>query len=406
MKTLLQINSVINWGSTGKIVEDIGKQAILNGWESYVAFGRNDRASQSQLIKIGTNWETYLHVIYTRFFDMHGFASTRATSELVNKIQKISPDLILLHNLHGYYLNIQVLFKYLSSVNIPVVWTLHDCWPITGHCAYFDFCRCERWMEGCYECPQKNSYPASFFLDHSRINYSLKKTLFTSVEKMFLVPVSHWLSSVLSHSFLKHYPFKVIHNGIDLDTFVPQADSDYIRNKYLIGEKFMILGLASVWNERKGLRDFIELAAKLPKDNIILLVGLNSRQIKELPSQIIGISRTENMKELTALYSAADLYINPTWEDNFPTTNIEALACGTPVATYMTGGSIEAVTPETGFIVEKGDLNGLLNIIAEVKKKNKGYFATACRERAIKYFGKQERFQEYIELFNNMIQKY
>ena len=403
MKTLLQINSVSNWGSTGRIAEDIGQLAIENGWRSYIAFGRNNGPNQSQHIKIGTDWDIMVHGIYTRLFDLHGFASEKATFELVKKIKSIAPDVILLHNLHGYYLNIKILFDYLKEANIPIIWTFHDCWSITGHCCYFDFCGCERWKTSCYSCPQKKSYPSSIFLDRSKSNFKLKKELFRSVEQMVIVPVSQWLSTILKESFLKNYPIKVIHNGIDINTFSPQPDNDIIRKKYLTGNRFMILGVAAVWSERKGLKDFIKLSERLPKDCVILLVGLNERQIKRLPPQIIGISRTENIKELTALYSAADLYINPTWEDNFPTTNLEALACGTPTVTYRTGGSIEAVSPETGFIVEKGDIDGLLNIVTKVKEKGKFCFSRACRERAVKCFNKLDRFEEYIDLFKRGI---
>jgi putative colanic acid biosynthesis glycosyltransferase WcaC len=402
VKTLLQINSVVNWGSTGRIVEDIGKKAIKSGWRSYVAYGRFEGESQSQLIKIGTTLDSIIHGIYTRLFDMHGFASKKATIKLVKKIKKISPDLILLHNLHGYYINIQVLFDYLKEVKIPVVWTFHDCWPITGHCAYFDFCKCQRWKVACYCCPQKDTYPKSIFLDRSNINFEIKNKLFNSVNNMVLIPVSHWLSTILTESYLNKYPIKVIHNGIDVNTFSPQKQDDIIRQKYLIGNRFMILGVASVWSERKGLKDFIKLANILPVDYIIFLIGLNEIQKKNLPSQIIGIARTENTRELAAIYSAADLYVNPTWEDNFPTTNLEALACGTPIVTYRTGGSIEAVSTDSGFIVEKGDIIGLLNIANEVKMKKRKHFANACRDRAVALFDKDYCFSEYIELFENL----
>lgn len=405
MKKLLQINSVINWGSTGRIAEEIGQKAIAHGWESYIAYGRNERPSKSRLIKIGNDIDIKVHGVYTRLLDRHGFSSVNATKELIIKIQKIQPDVILLHNLHGYYLNIEVLCNYLSTAGIPVIWTLHDCWAFTGHCAYFDFVGCDRWKSGCYSCPQKKSYPTSIFLDCSKSNYKLKRELFHSVRNMVIVPVSQWLADIVVDSFLNIYPRQVIYNGIDIDAFSPQLNNINIRAKYLVGNRFMILGVAAVWDKRKGLNDFIELSRQLSIDYVILLVGLDEKQIKGLPVNIIGVTRTESIKELAELYSAADLYMNPTWEDNFPTTNLEALACGTPIVTYKTGGSIESVSTETGFIVEKGDINGLLNIAEAVKENGKDLYSKACRERAVSHYNKKERYEDYIDLFTNMMKR-
>lgn len=402
MKTLLQINTVGNWGSTGRIAEEIGLLAIKSGWQSYIAFGRNERPSQSRLIKIGSALDILKHVLYTRLSDKHGFASENSTAELITNIEGIKPDVILLHNLHGYYLNVKILFDYLSFSGIPLIWTMHDCWPITGHCVYFEFINCDRWKSGCYECPQKKSYPSSILFDNSKTNYILKKEIFTSVKRMIIVPVSQWLENILKESYLNGYNIKTVHNGINLDTFSPQTDGNRIRSEYGIGDSFMVLGVASVWSDRKGLNDFKKLFQHLPKDCIIVLIGLNKKQIKGLPSGIIGLSITDNIKELTSIYSAADVYVNPTWEDNFPTTNLEAMACGTPVITYRSGGSIEALTTETGFIIEKGDIYGLLNAIIAVKGKGKAGYSVACRERAIERFDKDECFKEYIELINKV----
>ena len=402
MKTLLQINSVGNWGSTGRIAEDIGSLAIENGWKSCIASGRKIRKSQSDHIKIGNKGDLIVHGMYTRLFDLHGFASAGATNSLVRKIRELDPDVIHLHNLHGYYLNIKILFDYLLTVNTPVVWTLHDCWPITGHCVYFDFVGCDRWKTGCFDCPQKTTYPGSILFDNSKTNYKRKREIFRSVERAIIVPVSQWLASLLKESFLSDHEIKVVNNGIDLDTFTPQADNYSIRKKYQVGDRFIILGVAGTWSERKGLNDFITLAGKLPEDCIIILVGLTANAIRSLPPNIIGITHTEDLLELVKLYSAAGLYVNPTREDNFPTTNLEALACGTPVATYRTGGSIESITPQTGFIVQKGDIAGLLNVIDIVREKGKNSYLLPCRERALSNFNKRDCFKKYIELFETL----
>lgn len=406
MKKLLQINSVVNYGSTGKIVEEIGESAITFGWESYIAFGRNDRESASHKIKIGDKWNIIHHGMESRLLDNHGLASYKSTKAFIEEVRKIQPGVIHLHNLHGYYLNIEVLFDYLAATDIPVVWTFHDCWPITGHCAHFTFAECEKWETECFQCPQKREYPASFLLDQSRRNFQLKRKLFTSVKNMTIVTVSDWLNGIVKRSFLKDYPVITIHNGINTEIFKPAVPSDVIANikkKYGIPPKFIILGVSSVWAKRKGLADFIELSGHLLDDSVVVLVGLTQKQIKGLPGNIIGIPRTENVQELASLYSAADVLVNPTWEDNFPTTNLEALGCGTPIVTYNTGGSIEAVSPDTGFIVEQGDICGLLTTINEVRDKGKAKYNQACRQRALDYYRKEDRYAEYLELYEKWL---
>lgn len=399
---LLQINSVINSGSTGRIAEEIGVKAINNGWETYIAYGRNNRPSKSHKIKIGTELDVKWHGIQTRLFDRHGLASVSATKDLVKKIESIKPNVVHLHNLHGYYLNIEILFHYLSTVDIPIVWTLHDCWPFTGHCAYFDFVQCEKWKTQCKKCPQTSSYPKSF-IDRSPQNFNLKKKLFLScTNNLTLVPVSQWLSDLLNDSFFKNTEQTVIHNGIDTDIFSPQRKNNNFHN---LENKFVILGVAGVWEKRKGLEDFFELSTLLGEDEIILLIGLSELQIKQLPANIIGLKRTENVQQLAELYSLAGVFFNPTWEDNFPTTNLESLSCGTPVITYNTGGSPEAISSKTGFVIEQGDLGGVRKAINTIKENGKDYYSLACRERAVTMFDKNDRYGDYIQLYEELLSK-
>lgn len=404
MNKLLQINSVVNSGSTGRIAEEIGLTAIAAGWKSYIAYGRNDRPSQSELIKIGNDWDIKMHGLQTRLFDRHGLGSKSATQELIGKIKEISPDIIHLHNIHGYYLNIEILFKYLRNTNIPVVWTLHDCWPITGHCSYFTFVGCEKWKTKCYECPQKTSYPASWFVDRSEENFHLKKELFTSLTNLTLVPVSNWLSRILKESYLEDYPIKLIHNGINTDIFKPSTSRAF-RSKHGLEHKFLLLGVASVWSPRKGLKDFIELSKHLNSEYQIVLIGLTREQIEQLPDNILGIERTESVEELAELYASCDVYLNPTYEDNFPTTNLESLACGTPVITYKTGGSPEAIDELTGIVVEQGNIGKLIDAINKVKDKGKQSYSEACVNRAHRLYKKEDRYKEYIDLYEQLIRK-
>lgn len=402
MPTLLQINIVVNYSSTGRIVEELGQVAIAGGWESYIVYGRHERSSKSELIKIGSACDVNYHVLQTRLFDRHGLGSKRATLELIERVKKIKPDIIHLHNIHGYYINIEILFDYLAVANVPVVWTFHDCWPITGHCVHFDYIGCEKWKTKCSQCPQKRTYPASYLLDRSTKNFKLKKQLFSSVKNLTIVPVSNWLADIVELSFLSDYPIQVINNGIDTSVFCP-IDINTIREKYNLRDKFIILGVSNKWIPHKGLNDFVELSKKLSTKHQIILIGLNKKQILDLPENIIGIERTDDVYQLAEFYSTADVFINPTWEDNFPTTNLESLACGTPVITYKTGGSIEAVSPETGFVVEKGNIEELMEKIEIIREKGKDYFSQNCVNRARKLYNKDERFKEYIQLYEKLL---
>ena len=403
MLKILQLNTTVNTGSTGRIAEEIGKTMISKGWESYIAYGRTARESHSHIIRIGNDFDIFVHGLSTRFLDNHCLSSTRATHAFIKKLEKIKPDLIHIHNIHGYYVNMKVLFDYLRTTNIPIVWTLHDCWPMTGHCAHFDFINCNKWKTECHSCPNLRAYPSTFFIDRSRRNFNFKKNSITSCNNITFVTPSVWLQKIVKLSFLKNYRTLVINNGIDLSVFRP-IKKDGIREKYGISEKdILILGVASVWSKHKGLDDFIKLSSLLDNDEKIMLVGLNSKQSEGLPSNIIAVSRTENIEELSALYSSADVFVNPTWVDNFPTTNIEALACGTPVVTYNTGGSPEALTPDTGFVVNKGDVTGIYRVIKEIIRKGKFSFVENCRQHAVANYNKDERFVDYYNLYMSIL---
>lgn len=397
---ILQINVTANWGSTGHIAEEIGRVVQEKGWESYMAYGKNFISSTSNLLHVNTWRDYYIHIFRTRVFDQHGLGSIKATRKLIGEIEKIAPSIIHLHNIHGYYINYPILFAYLSKIETPVVWTLHDCWTFTGHCSYYSYVGCERWRTLCHDCPQPRAYPSSWLIDRSEQNFRDKLHAFTSVGNMNLVPVSGWLAGEIRHSFLKNYPMRVIHNGINTEIFKPKEIS-----KSVLGfdEKFIILGVASVWSLRKGLADFIKLREMLSDEFMIVLIGLDKNQIKNLPAGIIGIRRTNSVQELAAYYSVSDVFLNPTWEDNFPTTNLEALSCGTPVITYKTGGSVEAVDDNTGFIVEQGDIVAVVNIVKQIKETGKQWWASACRERAVRLYDKRERYKEYLQLYENLL---
>lgn len=403
MHKLLQINIVANWGSTGRITEDIGQIAMANGWESYIAYGRGNPKSTSNLIRIGNNVDMYFHVLQSRILDNHGLSSQKATRYLIKQIDGIKPDIIHLHNIHGYYINYKILFEYLAKIEIPIIWTLHDCWSFTGHCAYFDYIKCNKWKIGCSKCPQISSYPRSLIRDRSLLNYKQKKECFTSVKQMTFVPVSNWLGNLLHESYLSSYPICRIYNGIDLSVFYP-VDGQNVRVKLGNEKSYLILGVASVWDRRKGLDDFLKLRELSSEEYLIILIGLNRKQIENLPSGIIGIERTNNINELVEYYSAADVFVNPTWEDTFPTTNLESLACGTPVITYKTGGSPEAIDEKTGAVIETGNIKELAKAVVRIcKETDRNMNLKICRDRAERLFNKNDRFQEYMDLYKKIV---
>lgn len=353
---ILQINSVCGFGSTGRIATDLYKVIEEQGHECVIAYGRGKAPEGFKTIKIGNSFDNYMHVAKTRVLDKHGFGSIGATNKFIKEVKKYNPDVIHLHNIHGYYINIELLFNYLKESGKRVIWTLHDCWAFTGHCAYFDYVGCDKWRNRCDECTQQKEYPASNFSDNSRWNYEKKKKLFTSMDqdKLTIVTPSNWLAGLVKESYLKKYKVEVIHNGIDLDVFKP-IESDF-REKYNIGNKKIILGVASYWDRRKGLNYFVDLSKELDDNYQIVVVGVSEKQKKELPKNIIAITRTNNVNELVEIYSTADIFFNPTLEDNFPTTNLEALACGIPVVTFNTGGSVECINKETGVINFKNSI--------------------------------------------------
>lgn len=328
----------------------------------------------------------------------NGCFSHLTTGLFLKKIDDIKPDLIHFHNLHNCYINLPMLFNYIKKRNIPIVWTLHDCWPYTGHCPYYDYVNCSKWESECQKCPQIKGYPYSD-VDHTKEMFQKKKEWFTGADITIVTP-SEWLGSEVKKSFLAEYPVKVINNGIDLNIFAPTASE--FKKVHNIENNFMILGVASAWAPRKGLDVFVKLAETLPDEYTIVIVGIGEREKDNLPENVVCITHTNNQKELAEIYSAADVFVNPTREENFPTTNIEALACGTGVITYKTGGSPEIIDEETGIVVEKDDYEALKQAIFRVKKESL-FRREKCRNRAMKY-SCNEKYKEYVELFKGILE--
>lgn len=396
-KTLLQINVTANWGSTGKIAEQIGLCAQANGWDSYIAYGRMMNPSKNKLIKIGSQLDVYEHYAEGKFLDNEGLASRRATKAFLEQVDEIKPDIVHLHNIHDHYMNYRLLFQYLAEKKTPVVWTQHDQWATTGHCA-FNLCGCERWKEECHDCPLSKWYS----LDQSRRNYQLKQRLLADIPSLTIIPVSEWLADNIRQSHIKDRPIQVIHNGIDIKTFSPMPTNAHERYG-IAKDKKIVLGVAAIWDTRKGLDDFYRLAELLPSEEYaIVVVGQLIGEAKKVDGacQMVFVDRTQNALELAQLYFSAAVFVNPTYQDNYPTTNLEAIACGTPVITYRTGGSPESVDENTGAVVEQGDINGLVNNICRLTSQD---FTEACRIKAEREFDNAKCFNPYILLYNKLI---
>ena len=387
---VLEINSVCGIRSTGRICTDIAEVLQENGHKCIVAYGREAAPEKYKDIsyRIGSDTDVKMHALKARFFDSAGFGSKKATERLIEKIKEYDPDIIHLHNIHGYYLNIDILFNYLAVADKPVVWTLHDCWSFTGHCAHFDYADCKKWICGCNNCPQKHGYPQSLLFDNSKTNWNMKKEIFNRLNNLTIVTPSKWLADLVSNSYLNKYSIKVINNGIDIGTF-KYRDSNF-KKKYKIEDKRVVLGVASVWDKRKGFEDFLKLAGLLNNNYVIVLVGLNEEQLKRIPKNIIGIKSTDSTQMLAEIYSAADVFFNPTYEDNYPTVNLEAQACKTPVITYNTGGSPESVIKNA--IVEKGNLTDAVKLI----EKSNLLDVLAVPE-------KNTQYEKYINLYKDIL---
>lgn len=393
--TIASINAV-TYGSTGKIMLQVSEVVRKYGYEAYVCYpkGRHNSKKIENAILIGGRFSEDFHLLMDRLTGLNGCFSIVATLRFIKKLKKIKPDILHLHNLHNCYINLEMLFRYIKKENLRVIWTLHDCWAFTGHCPYFDMVRCKKWEKQCFSCSQYHSYPKSF-VDTSKLLYGRKKAWFSGIKDMTIITPSQWLGDLVKQSFLKEYPVKVIHNGIDLEVFKP-TESDF-RRIHHCEDKILLLGVSFGWGVRKGLDVFIQLSKELDERYQIVLVGTDDAVDLQLPSNIISIHRTQNQKELAEIYTAADLFINPTREDNFPTVNMEALACGTPVITFNTGGSPESLDETCGVVVEKDDYDALKQAVVKMADKS-SFMKEDCIKRAAA-FDKNDKFKEYVAVY-------
>lgn len=402
---IVQINGGAK-GSTGKIMMGIAEVARAQGHEvmcaSPITTTNRDAGEDCGYYRIGTFNGRRLNVALARITGFNGCFAWFETYKLLKKIDEFKPDIIHLHNLHDSYINLPMLFSYIKKHNVPTVWTLHDCWAFTGQCPHFTIVKCDKWKVGCHNCPQYKEYPASLY-DNTKKMWQLKKKWFTGVKNMTIVTPSEWLAGLARESCLKQYPIEVINNGIDLNVFKP-THSNFRKQYGIPGDKYIVLGVSFAWGYRKGLDCFVEMAEKLGEQYQIVLVGTDDEIDKNLPHNIISIHRTQNQKELAEIYSAADVFVMPTREENYPTVNMEAIACGTPVVTFDTGGSPEMLDDKTGIVVEANDIEATKKAIKDICEKKR------CNDEEYivaysKNFDMKKRFAEYIELYANVLEE-
>lgn len=402
---IVQINGGAK-GSTGKIMMGIAEVARAQGHEvmcaSPITTTNRDAGEDCGYYRIGTFNSRRLNVALARITGFNGCFAWFETYKLLKEIDEFKPDIIHLHNLHDSYINLPMLFSYIKKHNVPTVWTLHDCWAFTGQCPHFTMVKCDKWKMGCYGCPQYKAYPSSLY-DNTKRMWQLKKKWFTGVKNMTIVTPSEWLAGLARESYLKQYPIEVINNGIDLNVFKPTHSN--FREQYGIpGDKYIVLGVSFAWGYRKGLDCFVEMAEKLGERYQIVLVGTDNEIDKNLPQSIISIHRTQNQKELAEIYSAADVFAMPTREENYPTVNMEAIACGIPVVTFRTGGSPEMLDDKTGKVVEANNIEVTEKAIKDICEK-KGCNDEDYIVAYSKKFNMQKKFTDYIELYATVLEE-
>jgi len=399
---VLQINSVCGIRSTGRICTDLADVLRSLGHECRIAYGRECVPQKYQDIsfRIGNEMDVRMHALNARLFDSAGFHSKTATKELLSYIDNYAPDIIHLHNIHGYYLNIELLFDYIKKRDIPVVWTLHDCWAFTGHCSHYSAIGCDRWRAGCEKCPQKREYPQSILFDNSKRNYQRKKECFTGVHNMTLVTPSEWLAEQVKGSFLGEYPVKVIQNGIDTEVFKPTIGN--FRQQYGLENKIIVLGVATSWGEKKGLDRFFELSQVLDSRFKVVLVGLDSEQLAHIPDTVIGIEKTNSVTELAEIYTAADVCLSLSFEETMGLTVVEANVCGTPAIVLNKTALPELITKgRNGVVVHGCNIAEISELLHRIDFK-KDFSSDACVDEAMK-FEKWKKYNEYIETYKEMM---
>lgn len=402
-KTLLLINVALNTGSTGKIVEGIGSLALAEGWNVVVAHGaRYKNKSNLRNIQVSSKIGEYLHYFESSIFDAQGLGSRVENKKFLKELDRIKPDIVHIHNIHGCFLNYPLLFRYLKVRNIPVVWTLHDCWAMTGHCVHFERTKCDKWKSLCEKCPQIRDFPRSYLFDMSKRNFMLKRELLSQLDNLHITTVSRWLADVAKESYLKSSPIHVIPNGIQTSQF--QSTSSDIKEQLKIKGKRMLLAVASGFGERKGLYDYCRLSEMLPDKYKLVLVGVSAEDRKHLPSNIIALSKTNSQLDLVKLYSAADVLLSLSYEETFGLTILEAMSCGTPAVVYANTAQPELISSNTGAVIPNGDIDAVVTAVENICSQGKDLYSYNCKSFAENY-EQSKIYRDYINLYTSILSK-
>lgn len=401
---IIQIN-VASYGSTGRIMYQIQEKSIEEGYDAECFFGRGDvPQGKGAYTRLADNVSVAWHGFNARFFDKMGHSSVFNTRKLVNILKQKKPDIVHLHNLHGYYINLKILFKYLKESGVKVVWTMHDCWPVTGGCAYFLECGCDKWKDGCYSCVQTNVYPKRY-IDKSHREYAFKKKIFTDLDNLTITTPSGWMADIVKKSFMKDYPVRVVYNGIDVDIFRPYSDEINKKTRAWLGipdDGKMILGVANVWDERKRMASLLKLAMDIKEENArIVIVGLSEKQKASLPKGVIGITRTQNQEQLARIYSAADVFVSTSVEESFSLVVGEALASGTPVVCVDGGGCSELISDKVGIVVPRDDRKALKEAVIRILDAGRDY-TDDCRQRCVENYSCQSMVEGYMNVYREI----
>lgn len=394
MKVLF-VNLVYAVGSTGKIITDMMEVLKRSGHDARVLYGVGEKSDDPDAVRVSGKPGYYFHNAVSRFTDHAGLYSWAATRKLIREIRAFSPDVIHLHTLHGFYVNYEMLFRFLKQAGVPVIWTLHDCWAFTGHCTHFSQANCTQWQTLCRDCRLLCRYPHCYGRGDVTRNYLRKKAAFTGVKNLTLTTPSQWLADQAAHSFLRDYPCVVVPNGIDRAVFHPRPSG--LRAAYHLQDKKIILGVANAWNARKGLPDMLALAERLGAAYQVVLIGLTERQLPHIPPNVLGLLRTADRTELAQWYTAADVFVNPTYEETFGLTTVEAQACGTPAVVYATDGCPETVLTEDSVLVAQGDREALVRAVREVAQRG-----VCVDDHAADRLDKNRAYEKYVRLYERV----
>ena len=404
MSKVVQINTVSNYGSTGKIVEAIGLLAHDCGWNSKIAVGgRYSQPSKLETYQISNVFQNYLSAIHSYVSGHHGFANRYETAKFLRWLNNENPDIVHLHNIHSYILNVGLLFNFLSQKKQKVIWTLHDCWPFTGHCSHFIQHSCYKWQTGCYDCPAIHGFPKSLLFDRSQPNYDEKKTLFNTIDNMIIVTVSNWLAECVRSSFLGNYNVMVIPNGVDLDIFKPNLTS--VATKFGLERKKIVLGVSTSWCNAKGLGDYLQLRKLLPQDYVIVLIGMTKEQVKKYSAPgFLCIEKTNSLIELVEWYNAAHVILNLSYAETFGLPVAEGFACGKPAIVYDNTALTELITTGTGYKAASGDVCRVKELILNMNEENDETYLYNCRSRAENLYDKKKNYNEYLTIYKSMME--